>query len=78
MPETGDKEAAVSRQGHQADVKGVRMGRRSRGSVTSGEGAGGIVEGSVKMPLVLMILTRPVKLGRMVMRQEVVVRVRRW
>lgn len=31
VPEIGDKEAAVSGQGHQADVKGVRMGRKEQG-----------------------------------------------
>lgn len=43
---------AASDSGHRPNMKGMKDEEgRLRGDVNSGEGAGGIVEGSVKMPL---------------------------
>lgn len=52
MSDIGDKEVAASDLGHHANVKGMKGEEESAGEVSRVVmGAGGIVEGSVKMPL---------------------------
>lgn len=52
VSDIGDKEVAASDLGHQANVKGMKGEEESAGEVSRVVmGAGGIVEGSVKMPL---------------------------
>lgn len=52
MSDKGDKEVAASDQGHHANVKGMKGEEEGAGEISRMvTGAGGAVEGSVKMPL---------------------------